>query len=90
MAFVCECGASLWQVTNNTLHRCLRCERRYTTRVTVELVPLRDCANDRCGKQFVRDDPRQQYCSDACRNRARQRRHYLRHRATAAPVPSAR
>lgn len=33
-----------------------------------------------CGKTIDSDDPRCRYCSPECRNRAKQRRHYARHK----------
>lgn len=41
---------------------------------------LRACGAPGCGLAFVMDHPRRAWCSPACGNRARQARHYARHR----------
>lgn len=43
--------------------------------------PLRACRAPGCVLYFVRDHPRQEWCSVACGNRARAARHYRRLRA---------
>lgn len=42
---------------------------------------IRRCGAPGCVLAFVKDHPRQEWCSAACGNRARQARHYRRHRA---------
>jgi predicted RNA-binding Zn ribbon-like protein len=39
---------------------------------------LRTCGAPGCVLMFFRDDPRREWCSNACGNRARQARHYRR------------
>lgn len=41
---------------------------------------LQACNAPGCVLYFVRDHPRREWCSEACGNRARARRHYERHR----------
>jgi predicted RNA-binding Zn ribbon-like protein len=43
---------------------------------------LRACPAPRCVRYFVKDHPRQEWCSPSCGNRARVARHYQRHTAT--------
>ena len=43
-------------------------------------VELRACGAPGCVLLFVKDHPRRAWCSDSCGNRARQARHYARHR----------
>lgn len=45
-------------------------------------VPLATCAEAFCSRFFEQTDPRQQYCSPTCANRARQRRWVERARST--------
>lgn len=40
---------------------------------------LRACPAARCVRYFIRDDPRQTWCSPSCGNRERVNRHYQRH-----------
>jgi predicted RNA-binding Zn ribbon-like protein len=42
---------------------------------------LRSCGAPGCVLMFLKDHPRQEWCSGACGNRARQARHYRRTRA---------
>jgi predicted RNA-binding Zn ribbon-like protein len=42
---------------------------------------LRRCEAPGCVLMFARDHPRREWCSGACGNRARQARHYRRHRS---------
>ena len=42
---------------------------------------LRACGAPGCVLVFVKDHPRRRWCSVACGNRARQARHYARHRS---------
>lgn len=42
---------------------------------------LRACPAPRCVLYFVKDHPRQEWCSVACGNRARAARHYRQHKA---------
>jgi predicted RNA-binding Zn ribbon-like protein len=44
--------------------------------------PLRACRAPGCVLYFVRDHPRQEWCSVTCGNRARAARHYRRLRAS--------
>ena len=44
---------------------------------------LQACNAPGCVLYFVRDHPRREWCSEACGNRARARRHYDRHRSVA-------
>lgn len=44
---------------------------------------LRRCGAPGCVLVFVKDHPRREWCSPACGNRARQARHYRRHKASA-------
>jgi predicted RNA-binding Zn ribbon-like protein len=41
---------------------------------------LRACGAPGCVLMFLKDHPRREWCSAACGNRARQARHYARHR----------
>ncbi|MEU7910533.1 CGNR zinc finger domain-containing protein [Microbispora bryophytorum] len=43
---------------------------------------LRACPAPRCVLYFVKEHPRQEWCSTACGNRARADRHYRRHKNT--------
>jgi predicted RNA-binding Zn ribbon-like protein len=42
---------------------------------------LRTCGAPSCVLLFLKDHPRREWCCNACGNRARQARHYRRHRA---------
>ncbi|MEV7005612.1 ABATE domain-containing protein [Streptosporangium sp. NPDC051022] len=42
---------------------------------------LRSCLAPPCVRYFVKEHPRQEWCSVSCGNRARAARHYLRHKA---------
>jgi predicted RNA-binding Zn ribbon-like protein len=54
--------------------------------VTSPLVQdLRACGAPGCVLMFLKDHPRREWCSQACGNRARQARHYLRTRLHKAP-----
>jgi len=46
--------------------------------ILAEGTPVIPCVNPACGRYFAKVDPRQQYCTDACRNRARQSRNRAR------------
>jgi len=46
---------------------------------------LRACYAPGCVLYFVRQHPRREWCSDVCGNRARQARHYRRHRGEQPP-----
>lgn len=82
-SFTCECGNRVLVSDAVTRARCPACDRRYEVRFTVETRPMRACANPRCSEWVVQDDPRRRYCTDACQNRARQRRFQQRRRASA-------
>jgi|GEM_PF-2928365 len=47
--------------------------------IVVSRVAISTCANPNCGRMFVLEDPRQQYCSRSCGARARYHR-WARHR----------
>ena len=49
--------------------------------------PIVRCADPKCVGFFERRDPRQEYCTPACRNRANQRRFQAAKRATASGTP---
>jgi predicted RNA-binding Zn ribbon-like protein len=49
---------------------------------------LRACQAPGCVLFFVKQHPRREWCSQACGNRARAARHYVRHRPTPAPPGS--
>ncbi|WP_432118522.1 CGNR zinc finger domain-containing protein [Streptomyces sp. bgisy032] len=44
---------------------------------------LRACHAPRCVRYFLKEHPRQEWCTPSCGNRARVARHHRRHRATA-------
>ncbi|GAA2235502.1 hypothetical protein GCM10010104_32870 [Streptomyces indiaensis] len=44
---------------------------------------LRACDAPRCGRYFLKEHPRQEWCKPSCGNRARVARHHQRHKATA-------
>lgn len=44
---------------------------------------LRACHAPRCVRYFLKDHPRQEWCTPSCGNRARVARHHQRHRTTA-------
>ncbi|MGV9309408.1 CGNR zinc finger domain-containing protein [Nonomuraea sp. NPDC003727] len=46
-----------------------------------EVAELRTCPAPRCVLYFVKEHPRQEWCSTACGNRARAARHYRAHKA---------
>ena len=50
---------------------------------------IRACGAPGCVLAYLRDHPRRAWCSAACGNRARQARHYARHRSPNAPQGTA-
>ncbi|MEU6686766.1 ABATE domain-containing protein [Streptomyces sp. NPDC046832] len=44
---------------------------------------LRACHAPRCGRYFLKEHPRQEWCNPSCGNRARVARHHQRYKATA-------
>lgn len=45
-----------------------------------DLAALRACHAPRCVRYFVKEHPRQEWCTPSCGNRARVARHHERHR----------